>query len=763
MAYADGGTWEQSDGVVQGVTVMRQVVRKWGYLCVLAMAWPWLAPAQQAASTVTPPAASTPAPTGTALPAIPFAAADAAAVAVPSAANAWGGGRSGSEPTLSDRVASYRIDAELDAAKHAVTGRERMTWRNRSDRPVDRIYVHLYLNAFQNEGSTWFTEREVLTAHGRSRGAAVLKKGEWGWIELQQVKQGDAALKWRFVQPDHGPATDQTVAQIDLAEPVPAGGTLTLDIDFLSQLPRVVERTGWWGDFNLVAQWFPKIGVLELAGERGATAPRWNVHEFHFNSEFYADFGLYDVRLTVPGDYTVGAVGKLQGPPETANGNSTYHFVQGDVHDFAWVAAKGYKTLDGSWQGPGSPRVDVRVLYPEEYAASARPVLQAAIDSLAFFSKTLGAYPYKTVTAVVPPYNAAEAGGMEYPTFFTTEGYARVEPGTLTQYMLDFVTIHEFGHGYFYGILASNEFEEPILDEGMNEYWDQRMLRGRGQDIVAASGWMKRLGIAPAIPPFVAERLTAGLRQPPDPLGANAWDRLSSSSYGKVYSRTATAMHDLEERLGKPALERAMHEYYRRWRFRHPSVADLRATLAEVSGNPQAVDAIFDQYVYGTAQIDDRVASIDAVEVLPQPGSAMKDGKRSELDADALDRQIDRQRKDWAQAHPGAKPGSGPFPWRSTVTVRRDGAPVPQLLRVTFADGSHEDVRWSDARRWARFEFVRPAKVVSAELDPAQKILLDANKLDDSLTSRADGAASRRWSADAAALLQAFYALVGSL
>ncbi len=167
MAYADGGTWEQSDGVVQGVTVMRQVVRKWGYLCVLAMAWPWLAPAQQAASTVTPPAASTPAPTGTALPAIPFAAADAAAVAVPSAANAWGGGRSGSEPTLSDRVASYRIDAELDAAKHAVTGRERMTWRNRSDRPVDRIYVHLYLNAFQNEGSTWFTEREVLTAHGR--------------------------------------------------------------------------------------------------------------------------------------------------------------------------------------------------------------------------------------------------------------------------------------------------------------------------------------------------------------------------------------------------------------------------------------------------------------------------------------------------------------------------------------------------------------------------------------------------------------------
>lgn len=302
-----------------------------------------------------------------------------------------------------------------------------------------------------------------------------------------------------------------------------------------------------------------------------------------------------------------------------------------------------------------------------------------------------------------------------------------------------------------------------MLDEGMNEYWDDRMLRERSQDIVAAGGWMKRLGIAPAIPPFVAERLIAGLRQPPDPLGANAWNRLSSSSYGTVYARTATAMHDLEERLGKPALERAMHEYYRRWRFRHPSVADLRATLAEASGNPVAVHAIFDQYVYGTAQIDDRIASIDTAEVLPLIGSTLKDGRRSELDREVLDKQVDKQREDWNKAHPDAKPGSGPFPWRSTVTVRRDGAPVPQLLRVTFADGSHEDVHWNDGRRWARFEFTRPAKAVSATLDPEQKILLDANKLNDSRTTKADGSASRRWSADAASLLQVFYALMGSL
>jgi hypothetical protein len=749
---------------------MRPVVRKWGYLCAVTLsvaAWPWMATAQLAvAPAAAMPASAASAPTGsstTVLADIPFAIADAAAPLAPSAADAWGGERTGNEATLSDRVVSYRIDAELDAAKHAVTGKERMTWRNRSDRPVSHVYFHLYLNGFQNEGSTWFTERKVLTAHGRSRGAAALKKGEWGWIDLQQVRQGDAALKWSFVQPDGGPTTDQTVVRIDLAEPVAAGATLTLDIDFLSQLPRVVERTGWFGDFNLVGQWFPKIGVLELAGERGAIAPRWNVHEFHFNSEFYADFGSYDVNLTVPSDYTVGAVGQLQGQPQVANGKTTYHFVQGDVHDFAWVAAKGYKTLDGSWQGPGSPKVALQVLYPPEYVGSAQTQLKASIDSLDYFSKTLGAYPYRTLTVVVPPYNASEAGGMEYPTFYTTDGYTKVEPGTLNQYGSDFVTIHEFGHGYFYGILASNEFEEPMLDEGLNEYWDQRMLRERGQVIDITTPALRRLGFSPSLTGFGLERMAAGLKRPADPLGENAWDRFSSSSYGTVYSRTATAMHDLEERLGKEVTERAFHEYYKRWRFRHPSAADLRATLIDVSGNAKAVNEIFDQYVYGTARIDDRVASIDTVEVLPQTGSVLKDGKRTEFNSSELDKQIDKQREDWAKVHPKAKPGSGPFPWSSTVTVSRDGAQVPQLLRVTFADGSSEDVKWNDDRRWARFDFTRPSKVVSATLDPEQKIYLDANKLNDSLTTKADGTASRRWSADVASLLQAFYALVGSL
>ncbi|MET4674558.1 MULTISPECIES: M1 family metallopeptidase [unclassified Luteibacter] len=742
-----------------------RVVRCVAAVALLGLAGAWAQDAVPVAPVAPPvPASASTVAAAPQLPVeIPFASPHAGFVRTPSAPEAWGGPRKGDEATLSDRVVSYRIQARLDPGKHTVDGQQQLTWRNRSDRPVSSVFLHLYLNAFEGEGSLFFTERNVLAGAGGSRGAAEVKKGEWGYIDLGRVEQDGAALSWRYVHPDGGPTTDHTVVRVDLARPVAPGASVTLDMSFHSQLPRVIERTGYVGSFHLVGQWFPKIGVLELAGERGATAPRWNVHAFHFNSEFYADFGEYDVRMTVPKGYVVGATGEQQGEPVPEGDALTWHFIQADVHDFAWMAAPGYRTMDGEWRGPGSPTVKVRVIYPPEYAATAKPVLKATVDALGWFSSTLGPYPYKTVTAVVPPFNADEAGGMEYPTFFTADSYTRVPAKTIDEYMLDFVTVHEFGHGYFYGLIASNEFEEPMLDEGLNEYWDERMLRARNQPVYLTTPLWRFFGVEPALPVFMLERMTAMLSRPADALGANSWDRLSSGTYVTVYSRTATALHDLEERLGKAATEKAFKDYYATWRFRHPSIGDLQASLSASTGQPAVVAQVFDQYVYGTDRIDDRVSDIASEEVLPLAGTALVDGKRVETSTDDNDAAIERQRDAWKKAHPGAAKGLGPFPWKTTVTLWRDGAPVPQTLKVTFADGGVETARWDDTRRWARFVFTRPAKGVSAELDPERTLYLDANKLNDSRTVEADHAASHRWSADVAALLQGFYAFLVTL
>ncbi|MEG3048746.1 MAG: M1 family metallopeptidase, partial [Thermomonas sp.] len=588
---------------------------------LLALTAAWTLPSAAQAPT-TPRAIAT---TG-ACPAIALAGANAAAVRTPSAADAWGGPRTGKEATLSNRTASYSIDAELDPVKHTIDGKQVLTWRNRSTQPVCSLYLHLYLNGFDGPGSTFMTEQRASESGFRSN--VDTKDGEFGFIRLDKVVQDGAAAKWTFVQPDGGPKTDRSVVRIDLPHPVAAGATTSLDIDFFNQLPRVVARTGYYGTFHLVAQWFPKVAVLELPGERGATAPRWNAHEFHLHSEFYADFGSYDVRITVPKGYTVGSTGALTGTPVEKAGKVTHRYVQHDVHDFAWTADNRYaKPLVKTWNGPNGP-VQVSVLYTPDYASNAEPVLQATIDSLDYFSKTLGGYPYGTATAVVPPYGADEAGGMEYPTFFTADSTGQDEPGTLGRFALDFVTVHEFGHGYFYGILASNEFEEPMLDEGMNEYWDQRMMTARKQDLILTTPWLKALGIGTRMTPFQMERLGASLGDPADPLGDNSWARLSSGSYGTVYSRTATVMRQIEALVGTPAMERGMKLYYERWKFRHPSLADLREALAEGTGRRDIVEANFDAFIYGTGRVDDRVASIQSRELLPLPGYLTHAGKQ---------------------------------------------------------------------------------------------------------------------------------------
>ena len=685
---------------------------------------------------------------------------NAAAVTVPSAPNAWGGARTGLEPTLSDRVVHYDIDATLDPVKHTVTGREKLTWRNRSSVPVKSVYLHLYMNAFEGAGSTFFTEKRQ--RDGAFRSGVDIKEGEWGHIALRTVTQGDATVPWIFVHPDNGPATDHTVVRFDLPAAVAPGASTTLDIDFHTQLPRVMARTGYFGSFHLVGQWFPKIGVLELPGERGATAPRWNVHEMHLNSEFYADFGSFDVRLSAPKEYTIGATGERQGAPVEKNGLLTHRYVQGDVHDFAWTADKRTaKPMVETWTGPGSPNVTVTVLYPPEYAASAAPAMKAAKDSLTYFSNTLGPYPYKTLTVVIPPHNAEEAGGMEYPTFFTAEGYAQVEPDLGQQYLLDFVTIHEFGHGYFYGLLANNEFEEPVLDEGLNEYWDLRMIRERGQKIHAASPFMRRIGITPSFDAFAAERTGTPRSDPADAPGQNAYDRLQD--IGPVYSRTATLMRDLEARVGKEPMERAFKEYYRRWKFRHPSTADLRETLAEVTGQRAAVETVFAQQVYAVTKVDDRVASITSREQLPLPGTRQTGSNWVEDKQEDIDKRVEKEREAWKKANPKAKEGQGPYPFRTEVLVRRYGAAVPQLLTVKFDDGSVENVRWDANESWHKFSWTKPAKAVSAELDPQRLHYLDANKLDDSRTIKADASASRRWGMDAAAFIEYLLTLIATV
>jgi hypothetical protein len=406
------------------------------------------------------------------------------------------------------------------------------------------------------------------------------------------------------------------------------------------------------------------------------------------------------------------------------------------------------------------------VLYPPEYERNAREALQATLDALRYYSETLGPYPYSTITVVLPPFNAEGAAGMEYETFFTTE---RGEAGLMSfPGMLRYVTIHEFGHGYFMGLVASNEFEEPFLDEGMDEWWSARMQR---DDVVeyAGSAPLRWLGFGGArVRVWDFERAAGTTRHPADPAAGNSWHRYSAASYSVIYTRSVVAFQDLATLLGEETTARAMKLYYQRWHFRHPGTADLRqAWLDSVPGaaGRAVVERWFEEQVFAAAPVDDRIDLVESKEVLPALGfTGAKDGKRTEISEKSRDEEVGKLRQAWRKEHGRPeKEKPGPFPWKSVVTARRYAAHVPRTVVVTFEDGSVEKVPWPEGERWGRWELVRPVRVRQAELDPERPVLLDLSRLDDGRTRERKPGTAARLALGAEGWLRVALALVEAL
>ncbi|RYG70887.1 M1 family peptidase, partial [bacterium] len=356
----------------------------------------------------------------------------------------------GALPAHADPVADYTLSATLDPDTHTVHGEGTLHWKNASSVPVREVWIHLYLNAFKNERSTFLREPV-----GDFRGGAT--PSTWGHIDVRRFALREGPDKkpvelWQDAELRRAGDVDETDVRVPLPREIAPGEAVTFEMTWDDKLPSIVERTGFDGTFHMVAQWFPKIARLEPDG-------RWAHFAFHHLTEFYADYGTYDVTLDVPDTYTVGATGPAQ-PARIEGGRRVERRVQSDVHDFAWMAWANDKcqTFTDTVEG-----VNVTVIYPPGFRVVALRELTAMRVTLPFFNKHFGKYPYPTLTIVHPPESAHEAGGMEYPTLITTGGSWIGPPGVLTP---ELVTVHEYGHQYFYGLLGSDEVNWPFLDEG---------------------------------------------------------------------------------------------------------------------------------------------------------------------------------------------------------------------------------------------------------------------------------------------------------
>jgi hypothetical protein len=611
---------------------------------------------------------------------------------------------------LSDRTTGYDIYAVLNPAKHMVSGEMTAWWVNRSAMPVGDAMMHMYLNAFSSDKSTFASD---------GRWSAAGDEG-WGWVKIKSATddQGhDLMDEMHYVSPDDGNIYDRTVLRINLPQPVAPGDTLKLKISFESKLPSPIARTGYNKDFYFVAQWFPKFGVYETAGMRQREKDGWNCHQFHPSSEFYADHSVYNISVTMPSDYVAGSGGMLIDETDNGDGTKKVRWRAEDIVDFAWTAWPDYKVVRDRWRG-----VEITLLTTREGLKKKDRQLTAVKNALEYLDSHVGPYPWPYLTIVDPPLIGIQAGGMEYTTLFTSfpsyifpRFYREVEN----------TTMHEFGHSYFMGMLASNEFEEPWLDEGVNTYWEQRMsdhYYGNGYGTLSL--------------PFIklsdtdAGR-TSYITSPSRSVATNdlpSW-QYPHGTYGMMsYNKTAVWLHTLEGLIGTETMDDVFREYYRRWAFRHPSGRDLIEVVNDVVRKEhdeklgENMNWYFDQVLYGSGICDYSVTRVTSRKISGYSGIVAGDTMmftRSDSRNDTL--------------------------YLTTVNLERPGdIMLPVEILVHFDNGDEVYEEWDGRARYKDLVYRGTMRADWVKIDPYDKIDLDVNRINNSRSETSKFTASRR-------------------
>jgi hypothetical protein len=521
---------------------------------------------------------------------------------------------------------NYSIDVALDDKAHTLAGREELTYTNHSPQALTFIWFHLWPNAYK-DNSTAFARQQLRDGKRRFQFAPA---GDRGFIDGLDFKVNGQAAKLEF-DPQNA-----DIAKLVLPQPLAPEASATISTPFRVKIPASFSRFGHVGQSYQVTQWYPKPAVLDRRG--------WHPIPYLDQGEFYSEFGSFDVTITLPTNYVVGATGELQNPDERARMDAlaataaskktakdfgadlsfpasdattkTLRYKQDRVHDFAWFADKRFNVLKSGVTLPSGRAVTSWVLFTNKEPEKWIKGLQDVNDALTYYSRWVGEYPYSTATAVDGALSAG--GGMEYPMVTVTMPSA---------------IVHEVGHNWFYGILGSNERDFPWMDEGVNTYVEQRVS---GLDTLPAKGFhgftklpagVKRTFGLENLPASAFDQVpyqavaSRNLDQPVQ--GPNAAD-YTMLNYGiVVYQKTGSLLKYLAGYLGQDKFDAAMHLYYQRWQFRHPYPEDMQAVFEESTG--QKLGWFFQGMLTNTQHYDADIQTLasfsDVVKVLVRTDS----------------------------------------------------------------------------------------------------------------------------------------------
>ncbi|WNJ19409.1 M1 family metallopeptidase [Pontibacter sp. G13] len=497
-----------------------------------------------------------------------------------------GGQGLSAQPLIWQQKASYQMEVELDPGTHHVTGQQSVTYVNNSPDTLDKVYYHLYFNAFQ-PGSMMDVRSRTIEDPDPRVGDRIskLSPDEIGYQKILSLTQDGVVLT---------PEIKGTILKVMLDKPLLPGDSTVFDMAFESQVPVQIRRSGRDNregvDYSMT-QWYPKLAEYDTEG--------WHPTPY-VGREFYGVWSDFDVKITLPAEYLIGGTGYLQNPNEIGHGYEedgvavaheagaklTWHFIAPMVHDFAWAADPEF-THD-KLQVPDGPMLHFIYFPGKNYSETWKQYQPLVVETFQIMKNVVGAYPYLQYTVI-----QGGDGGMEYPMATLIRGNRSI--GSLLG-----VTVHEGIHSWFQHLLGTNESKYAWMDEGFTSFYEDYV--------------MNQFVTEPMFNPYANNALSylnfikTGKEEPSirhsDHFHTNA-------AYGRsAYTKGALFLVGIQYIVGKEAFERGMKRYYTTWRYHHPTPHDFLLCMEIESGIE--LDWFLEYWIGTVDVIDFSIESVDA-------------------------------------------------------------------------------------------------------------------------------------------------------
>lgn len=440
----------------------------------------------------------------------------------------------------------YTMTIDVDAANHTYKGTQKLVYTNNSPDTLNRVFYHLYFNAFQPGSEMDVRSQTIADADSRVKDRiAKLSPEEIGYIKPTALTQDGKKLKYKV---------EGTVLEVALNKPILPGASTQFDMEWDAQVPVQIRRSGRdnaEGVAYSMTQWYPKLAEYDFQG--------WHADPY-IAREFHGVWGDYDVTILIDENFVVGGTGYPVGDGKVKRGKKAWRFEAPNVHDFTWAADPDY--IHDTYDGPNGVTLNFYYKNKPEIAENWKNLQPKTAALMEFFNEHIGPYPYKQYSVI-----QGGDGGMEYAMCTLITGERKF--GSLVG-----VTSHELAHTWFQFLLATNEAKHEWMDEGFTSYisgFAMAKVMDQPSDNPSAGSYRNYTYLA-----------NSGKEQPMS-THADRYDL--NMAYGiAAYSKGAVFMAQLGYVIGQDKLKSTIKRYYDTWKFKHPTPNDFIRIAEKESG-----------------------------------------------------------------------------------------------------------------------------------------------------------------------------------